>query len=80
MNKCTQAAAWSDLHYLYSSGIFTHRFLFPVYICKDPAEDPYFLSEKSLFVCSVDGVVYRPYTYCTLVMIIVTFFFFLCRA
>ncbi len=58
MNKCTQTAVWSDLHYLYSSGIFTHCFLFPVYIFKVPNRDPYFLSENLSFCmyCRQSGV------------------------
>lgn len=58
VKKCTQTAVWSDSYYLYSSGIFTHRFLFPVYIFKDPAGDPYFLSEKLSFCmyCGQSGV------------------------
>lgn len=56
--KLTQTAVWSDLYSLYNSGIFTHCFLFPVYIFKDPVEDPYFLSEKLSFCmcCRQSGV------------------------
>lgn len=74
VKKCTQTAVWSDFHYLYSSGIFTHRFLFPVYIFKDPAGVHIFSLKSYLFVCTVGKVVYRLYTYCTLVIITVIFF------
>lgn len=58
VEKCTLTTVWSDLHNLYISGIFTHRFLFPVYIFKDPGEDPYFLSGKLSFCmyCEQSGV------------------------